>query len=59
MVTAAAPSGPAALIYRLAAGGVMVAPVVRDDGQRLVCVRRTETGSETEDLASVNFVLLV
>jgi protein-L-isoaspartate(D-aspartate) O-methyltransferase len=59
MVTAAAPSVPAALVDQLAAGGVLVTPVARSGGQRLIRVRRTENGSETEDLASVNFVPLV
>ncbi len=59
MVTAAAPSVPAALVDQLAAGGVLVTPIARSGGQRLIRVRRTENGSETEDLASVNFVPLV
>ena len=59
MVTAAAPSVPAALVDQLAAGGVLVTPVARSGGQLLIGAAPTENGSETEDLASVNFVPLV
>ncbi len=59
MVTAAAPSVPAALVDQLAAGGVLVTPVARSGGLLLIGAAPTENGSETEDLASVNFVPLV
>jgi protein-L-isoaspartate(D-aspartate) O-methyltransferase len=59
MVTAAAAEVPKVLVDQLAADGVMVLPVEDEGGQRLVRVRHTESGAETEDLASVKFVPLV
>lgn len=59
MVTAAAAEVPKVLVDQLAADGVMVLPVEDEGGQRLVRVRHTEGGAETEDLASVKFVPLV
>ena len=59
MVTAAAADVPKVLVDQLATDGVMVLPVEDEGGQRLIRVRRTESGAETEDLASVNFVPLV
>lgn len=61
LVTAAAADVPAPLVDQLAAGGVMVVPVDdgSDDGRRLIRVRRSSDGVETEDLGLVKFVPLV
>lgn len=60
LVTAAAADVPPILIDQLAVGGIMIVPVGSDDPmQHLVRVRRTERGSETEDLGPVKFVPLV
>jgi len=60
IVTAAAPDVPAALIESLAPGGVLIAPVGEDrHDQRLVRLRRDETGLHREDLGVVRFVPLV
>jgi protein-L-isoaspartate(D-aspartate) O-methyltransferase len=60
IVTAAAPDIPAALVDQLAPGGVMVLPVGAEyHDQRLVRVRRGESGCETEELALVRFVPMV
>jgi protein-L-isoaspartate(D-aspartate) O-methyltransferase len=59
-VTAAANDVPPVLAEQLAVGGVMVVPV--DHGpreQRLLRVRRTEAGLETNDLGEMRFVPLV
>lgn len=59
-VTAAAKDVPPVLALQLAVGGLMVVPV--DHGpteQRLLRVRRTERGLETEDLGEMRFVPLV
>ena len=60
IVTAAAPEVPAALLDQLAPGGILVLPVgaeYRD--QRLIRVRRTEAGDNSEELVRVRFVPLV
>ena len=61
LVTAAAADVPAPLVDQLATGGVMVVPVDdgTDEGRRLIQVRRTGGGAETEDLGVVKFVPLV
>ena len=60
IVTAAAPEIPITLVDQLAPGGLMVLPLGPDrQDQRLVRVRRGNTGYETEELASVRFVPLV
>ncbi|MCH7487726.1 MAG: protein-L-isoaspartate(D-aspartate) O-methyltransferase [Proteobacteria bacterium] len=61
LVTAAAADVPAPLVDQLAEGGVMVVPVDdgSDDGRRLIRVRRSSDGVETEDLGPVKFVPLV
>ena len=61
LVTAAAADVPVPLIDQLAEGGIMVVPVDdgSDDGRRLIRVRRTGGGAETEDLGPVKFVPLV
>jgi len=50
---------PDSLLEQLAEGGVLVAPMSRDGGQRLIRVTRTETGFEEEDLGPVVFVPLL
>jgi protein-L-isoaspartate(D-aspartate) O-methyltransferase len=60
MVTAAAAEVPVALLDQLAPGGILVPPVGAEyHDQRLIRVRRTESGCESEDLAWVRFVPLV
>ena len=60
IVTAASPEIPITLVDQLAPGGLMVLPLGPDrQDQRLVRVRRGNTGYETEELASVRFVPLV
>lgn len=60
IVTAAAVDVPAILVGQLAIGGLMVVPVgVDEDDQRLIRVRRTEDGAETEDLGGIRFVPLI
>jgi protein-L-isoaspartate(D-aspartate) O-methyltransferase len=59
-ITAAANDVPPVLAEQLAVGGLMVVPV--DHGpreQRLLRVRRTEAGLETNDLGEMRFVPLV
>ena len=60
IVTAAAPEVPPALLEQLAVGGKMLIPVDSDIlEQDLVCVTRTEKGSETEKMFPVRFVPLI
>ena len=60
IVTAAAPAIPARLLEALAADGILVAPVGEERrDQRLLRLRRDETGVATEDLGWVRFVPLV
>lgn len=61
LVTAAGgPEAPKDLTDQLAVGGVMVIPLGDDDrGQRVVRIRRTETGLTREDLWPVRFVPLL
>jgi protein-L-isoaspartate(D-aspartate) O-methyltransferase len=60
IVTAAPPEIPQALVDQLSPGGIMVLPVGAEKGmQRLVRLRRTETGVESEDLTQVRFVPMV
>ncbi len=56
MVTAVAKSVPQELLQQLRVGGVLVLPVERNGQQRLITVRRTESGSEETDLGGVVFV---
>jgi protein-L-isoaspartate(D-aspartate) O-methyltransferase len=49
---------PPALEQQLALGGRLVAPVVDDDGEQLVFIRRDEHGFERARLESVRFVPL-
>ncbi len=60
LVTAAASDVPPVLASQLAIGGLMVVPV--DDGvgdPRLLRVKRTEEGLETQDLGPIRFVPLI
>jgi protein-L-isoaspartate(D-aspartate) O-methyltransferase len=50
---------PDSLLEQLAEGGVLVAPMARDGGQRLIRVTRREAGFEEEDLGPVVFVPLL
>lgn len=59
IVTAAAPELPQALIDQLAVGGILVAPIHIDGDQKLIRMRRNESGVEREILMSVRFVPLV
>jgi protein-L-isoaspartate(D-aspartate) O-methyltransferase len=59
IVTAAASRLPLELIEQLRIGGVLVVPVERGIGQRLIAVRRTEDGHEEHDLGGVVFVPLL
>jgi len=59
ILTCAPASIPVALLNQLKTGGIMVAPEGRDRSQKLVTVRRTETGIEKEELLAVKFVPLV
>jgi len=60
LVTAAAIDVPPGLSAQLAPGGVMVVPIGDDPAnQRIVRVRRTETGLDISDLGAVKFVPLV
>ena len=59
LVAAAAPSIPDALVQQLAPGGRMLVPVGDRSEQVLKLVRRTEHGTETEDVTACTFVPLV
>jgi protein-L-isoaspartate(D-aspartate) O-methyltransferase len=60
IVTAAAPELPSGLADSLAVGGILVAPVGEDrKDQRLVQIRRDETGFSEREMGTVRFVPLV
>jgi protein-L-isoaspartate(D-aspartate) O-methyltransferase len=60
IVTAAAHDVPPVLAEQLAIGGLMVVPVEHGPGeQRLLRVKRSEDGLETEDLGEIRFVPLI
>jgi protein-L-isoaspartate(D-aspartate) O-methyltransferase len=59
MVTAAAAVIPDGLPEQLRVGGIMVIPIVRNGGQRLLSIRRTDEGFEEKDLGAVIFVPLL
>jgi len=59
IVVTAGGSVPAPLLDQLAEGGVLVAPMARDQGQRLIRVTRSSEGFEEEDLGPVVFVPLL
>ena len=56
IITAAARVIPDELIEQLAIGGRLVMPLEKGAEQRLLLLRRTEEGIETEDLGGVVFV---
>jgi protein-L-isoaspartate(D-aspartate) O-methyltransferase len=56
IVTAAAQAIPTELISQLRIGGVLVLPLESGGYQRLLAIRRTEDGTETNDLGGVIFV---
>lgn len=59
IVTAGASAVPASLLEQLRPGALLVIPVERDGGQRLLAIRRTEAGAEEQDLGGVAFVPLL
>lgn len=60
IVTAAAQAVPSPLVEQLAPGGILVAPIGRDeDTQELLKCRRTDGGLEGEKIADVRFVPLL
>lgn len=59
VVTAAGTDIPPQLLQQLKVGGILVMPVDRRGIQRLLSVRRTETGFEEKDLGGVIFVPLL
>jgi len=59
VVTAAGTDIPPQLLQQLKVGGILVIPVDRRGTQRLLSVRRTETGFEEKDLGGVIFVPLL
>jgi protein-L-isoaspartate(D-aspartate) O-methyltransferase len=59
VVTAAGTDIPPQLLLQLKVGGILVIPVDRGGAQRLLSVRRTETGFEEKDLGGVIFVPLL
>lgn len=59
LVAAAAPDIPAPLVEQLAIGGRMLVPVGTREAQRLLRVRRTENGLESEEVLDCTFVPLV
>jgi len=56
VVTAAATEIPVELTQQLRVGGVLVIPVEKKGGQRLLSIRRMEDGLEERDLGGVIFV---
>ncbi|HEX2189954.1 MAG TPA: protein-L-isoaspartate(D-aspartate) O-methyltransferase [Longimicrobiaceae bacterium] len=59
LVAAGGPEVPAPLVEQLAPGGRMLVPVGSKEGQRLLMVRRTPEGVETEEVLDVTFVPLL
>ena len=60
IVTAAPDEVPTALVDQLAVGGLLVLPVGREKReQRLLRLRKTADGVQTEELAAVRFVPMV
>lgn len=59
VVTAAGTAIPPELLQQLKVGGILVIPVERQGTQRLLSVRRTETGFDEKDLGGVIFVPLL
>jgi protein-L-isoaspartate(D-aspartate) O-methyltransferase len=60
IVTAAPVDIPQALVDQLSPGGIMVVPVGAEKGmQRLIRLRRTDSGVEREEMNAVRFVPMV
>jgi len=59
VVTAAAAEIPQDLPQQLKPGGIMVLPLERNGSQRLISIRRTDTGFDEKDLGGVIFVPLL
>ena len=60
IVTAAPPDVPQTLMDQLAPGGIIVLPLGSEKrSQRLVRIRKTESGPVSEDIAAVRFVPMV
>ncbi len=60
LVTAAAEDVPRVLLQQLAVGGIMIIPIgVDEHDQRLMRIKRTTDGAETEDMGGVRFVPLL
>ena len=56
IVTAAARLVPDDLVQQLKVGGLLVMPLDKGNEQRLLAIRRTEDGTEVNDLGAVVFV---
>ncbi|HEX6979385.1 MAG TPA: protein-L-isoaspartate(D-aspartate) O-methyltransferase [Alphaproteobacteria bacterium] len=60
ILTAAPPDVPTVLLDQLSAGGIMVLPVGTEKrAQRLVRIRKTDSGLVQEDIGAVRFVPMV
>jgi protein-L-isoaspartate(D-aspartate) O-methyltransferase len=59
LAAAAAPDIPEALVAQLDIGGSLVMPIGTEHNQRLVRVKKTETGSVVEEHGSVIFVKMI
>jgi protein-L-isoaspartate(D-aspartate) O-methyltransferase len=59
LVAAGAPTIPGALVDQLAAGGRMLIPLGDLNEQKLTLVRKTESGTETEEVTRCSFVPLL
>ncbi|HEX2090854.1 MAG TPA: protein-L-isoaspartate(D-aspartate) O-methyltransferase [Longimicrobiaceae bacterium] len=59
LVSAAGPEIPIPLVEQLAVGGRMLVPIGGREGQRLMLVRRTPQGIESEEVLDVTFVPLL
>ncbi|MEW6733948.1 MAG: protein-L-isoaspartate(D-aspartate) O-methyltransferase [Acidobacteriota bacterium] len=59
LAAAAAPEIPAALVSQLKLGGCLVMPIGTERSQRLVRIRKTETGTTVEEHGGVIFVKMI
>jgi protein-L-isoaspartate(D-aspartate) O-methyltransferase len=59
LVAAGAPTIPSALIDQLAPGGRMLIPLGDLNEQQLTLVRKTQSGTETEEVTRCSFVPLL
>ncbi len=59
LVTASAPSVPAALLEQLALGGILVIPIGDSDRQTLQAIRKTAQGPMVTNLVACRFVPLI